>query len=76
LNALILACALALPSHLDSDYYLLKSFIEKKYPHFVVVYVNEDEKILDKGAKRLPFYVMGKTFKKRGLQVWLLNRSS
>lgn len=75
MKELFLVCALALPSHLDSDYSLLKKFFEQRFPQHTVVFVNEDEELLNEGAKRLPFYVIGKTSKGRGLQLWFLDRS-
>lgn len=71
-----LQCALALPAHLDSDYALLRDFIEARYPHHSVVFVAEDETLLNPGAERTPVSTVEKAFKVKGLRLWMLRRSA
>lgn len=74
--------ALALPllsaGHVDEDYYILREFIEKNYPKWNVVFVNEDERLLNPGAVKSPIRAVPvtKAFKVRKMTIWLLPRKS
>lgn len=62
--------ALALPSfNKEADYMILKEWIEKKYPKYEIVFIHQDEKLLNPGAERTPLTVYD-------LRVWMVRRSA
>ena len=71
IRELFLSCALALPLHANSDYWILKTFLEANWPDYRIVFVNEEERLLNKGALRTPLFV-GDPW----LRVWGIKRSA
>ena len=73
---LFLACALSLrplslPEAPEADYVILRRWLEARYPNLDVVFVNEDEALLDKGAERTPLSIpVAQAFKAEGLRLW------
>lgn len=64
---------LALPINRKDDYALIRKFIAKRHPGYDVVFVNEDETLLNPGAEKTPV----STFEagKPGLRIWMVKRS-
>ena len=68
---IFLTACLALPLHTNSDYWILKSFLESQSSKYEIVFVNDKERLLNKGAVRTPFYV-GQEW----LRTWGIKRSA
>lgn len=72
-ESLFLVCALALPSHTESNYVLLKKFIEARKPDRSVVFINHKEHLLNPGAEDTGITVIHKRERKgNSLKIWLL----
>lgn len=72
MTALFLIAALALPvlpQNSQTDFYALREFLEARYPKYHIVYVNEKETLLNKGAEASPVYV-------KGLRIWTIRRAA
>jgi len=67
---LFLACALALPANANGQYSLLKNFLEKRYPDYTIVFVNEEERLVSKNAVPTPLSVTGNP----NLRLWMIKR--
>lgn len=68
----VLHCTLSLPAHTDSDYALLREFIEARYPEHSVVLVNEDETLLNENAEKMPVSTVARTFRVKGMRLWMV----
>ena len=60
IKAAYLVCALALPSHLKTDYVLLVKFMQKVMPDYEIVLVDLDYSGPVKGYKWTPLFFDGK----------------
>lgn len=75
IKELFLSCALALPAfNKEADYNILRKFIEKRYPKYTVVFINEDEELLNPGAEKTPVSTVPllKAFRVKGLRIWMI----
>lgn len=59
-----LICALALPNNSQAEYMIVKRYIEEHNQNYEIVFVNENEKLLDAGAWDTWLYI-------NGLHVWM-----
>ena len=66
-----LICALTLPHDSLSDFNLLRTFLETRYPDKMVVYVAEGEKLIDGTDSRVSIVTKGNS-----LRVWLVKRAT
>ena len=74
---MFLSCALALPVYdPTSDYNLLREFIAKREPNYYIVFINEDEKLLNPGAIDTGINTVSKTSRAKGLRLWAIRRES
>jgi hypothetical protein len=70
-----LIAALALPPNPLADYMLLKAFIEKRRPHYEIVFINEGEKLLNPGAEDTRISTVNKD-RSPGLRLWLIREGA
>jgi len=71
IGALALPC---LPATTLKTYVLLWDYLEQHFPEYHVVYVYEDETLLNPGAEKTPFYLKMKNGK--GLWLWAITKKS
>ena len=72
----ILCAALALPAHPKTEYKLLRDLIVSMKPGYDVVFINDSEKLLNKGAERTPFVFIMKDAGMQRIRVWTIDRSA
>lgn len=70
MKIVFLICALALPPNGKAEFHFLKNLIETTYPQYIAVFINQNEKLLNQGARKTPLSVG-----KKNLRVWMILRS-
>jgi len=76
IEAFLIAALSLPPMDRTKEYVILKEFVEARYPGFEVVFVNEDEELLNPDAQDIRVTVVGKAFKEKGMKMYLLPRSA
>jgi hypothetical protein len=72
MTSLFLVCALALPLHANSDYVVLKKYLESKEPDKTIVFIHPDERLLNPGADYTG--LMTAVEGEQSLRVWAIRK--